>query len=308
MKQLDHANSYNAQIKEMEELKFSRKLMEEEEEEWKGPVHYVAHHAVLCPEKKTTRIRIVFNSSASFRGHSLNDYWYKGPDLLNNLFGVVLQFRENAVAVCGDITKMYHMVAIPSVDQHVHRFLWRNFETEREPDPYVKTILTFGDRPAPAMAITGMHKTAKLNQDAKTKAAKANFNNTYVDDICDSAVDPNEAKMLIADVDEVLATGGFQVKKWTSNVTLNSKECSEEIVLGGETHTEKVLGTVWLPKEDKFSFKIRIESASMKDNATMGPMKLTKRQILSKLAGIFDRVPRSLSDQKSLCNNFGRLA
>ena len=61
-------------------------------------------------------------------------------------------------------------------------------------------------------------------------------------------------------------------------------------MLGGETHTEKVLGTVWLPKEDKFSFKISVESTSMKDNATAGPMKLTKRQILSKLAGIFDPI------------------
>ncbi|XP_068697211.1 uncharacterized protein [Montipora foliosa] len=240
-KQPGHTNSYNAQIKEMEEMKFSRKLTEEEKKEWKGTVHYVAHHAVVRPEKKTTPIRIVFNSSASFKGHSLNDYWYKGPDLLNNLFGVVLRFRENAIAVCGDITKMYHMVAIPPVDQHVHRFLWRNFETEHEPDTYVKTVLTFGDRPAPAMAITAMRKTAKLNQDAKPKAAKAILNNAYVDDMCDSAVDPNEAKTLIADIDEVLATGGFQVKKWTSNVTLDSKENSEEIVLGGETHTEKVL-------------------------------------------------------------------
>ena len=127
----------------------------------------------------------------------------------------------------------------------------------------IETVLTFGDRPAPAMAITAMRKTAKLNQDAKPKAAKAILNNAYVDDICDSAVDPNEAKTLIADIDEVLASGGFQVKKWTSNVTLDSKENSEEIALGGETYTEKVLGTVWLPKEDKFSFKIRIESDSM---------------------------------------------
>ena len=38
------------------------------------------------------------------------------------------------------------MVAIPQVDQHVHRFLRRSYETEREPDIYVKTFLTFGDR------------------------------------------------------------------------------------------------------------------------------------------------------------------
>ena len=37
----------------------------------------------------------------------------KGPDLLNNLFGVVLRFREREVAVVGDISKMYHRILIP---------------------------------------------------------------------------------------------------------------------------------------------------------------------------------------------------
>ena len=134
------------------------------------------------------------------------------------------------------------------------------------------------------MAITAMRKTAKLMQDVKPKAAKTIINNAYVDDICDSAVNTYEAKTLTSDVDELLATGGFQVKKWTSNVALDSKESSEEVVFGGEKHAEKVLGTVWLPKEDKFSFKIKI------DQSRVIPVKLTKRQILSKLAGIFNPI------------------
>ena len=92
------------QVKEMEEMKFSRKPTEKEKRQWKGPVHYVAHHADLRLEKKTTPIRIVLNSSASDKGHMLNDYWFKRPDLLNNLFVKVFRFQENAVAVCGDIT------------------------------------------------------------------------------------------------------------------------------------------------------------------------------------------------------------
>ena len=79
---------------------------EEEIKTHEGPVHYIAHHEVLRPEKKSTPVRIVFNSSASYQGHKLNDYWLKGPDLLNNLFGVVLRLRENEVAVSGDISKM----------------------------------------------------------------------------------------------------------------------------------------------------------------------------------------------------------
>ena len=104
MKQSEHALSYDMQVKEMEEMKFSRKPAEKEKRQWKGPVHYIAHHADLRLEKKSTPIRIELNRSASIKGHMLNDYWFKGPDLLNNLFGVMFRFQESAVAVCGDIT------------------------------------------------------------------------------------------------------------------------------------------------------------------------------------------------------------
>ena len=170
MKNPENAASYDKQIKEMGEMQFSRKLSSKEIDHWKGPVHYVAYHAVIRPEKKRTPVRIVFNSSASYNGHTLNDYWFKGPDLLNNLFGVVMRFRENPAAICGGIAKMYHTIAIPEEDQHVHRFLWRNFEVNREPDTYVKTVLTFGDRPAPKMAITAMRKTAKMKEEEKPRA------------------------------------------------------------------------------------------------------------------------------------------
>lgn len=199
----------------MEEMKFSNKRTGTEKKDSMGPVHYIAHHAVVHPKKKSALIRIMFNSSASFKGHILNDYWYKGPDLLNNIFVVVLQFRENAVAICGDITKMYHMVAIPAVDQHVHRFLWRNFETECELHAYVDCPHIW----RPSSTNDGHHsKMAKLKQEVKPKAAEAIIDDTYVDDICDSIVNSYEAKMLTSDVDEVLVTGGFKVKKWTSNV------------------------------------------------------------------------------------------
>ena len=145
----DHAAAYDLQMVEMNHLQFSRRLTEKEAREYPGPVHFISHHEVLRPESKSTPVRIVFNSSAAFQGHKLNEYWMKGPDLLNDLFGVVLRFRENQVAFIGDISKMYHRIRIPEMDQHVHRFLWRNLQTHREPDVYVKTVLTFRDKPAP---------------------------------------------------------------------------------------------------------------------------------------------------------------
>ena len=104
---------------------------------YKDPVHYISHHKVVRREKKTTPILVVFNSSATCQGDRLNNYWMKEPDLLNSLYGVILRFRENEVAVAGDISKIFHSILTPEQDQQVHRYLWRNMETEGEPDVYV---------------------------------------------------------------------------------------------------------------------------------------------------------------------------
>ena len=49
---------------------------------------------------------MVFNSSSVFEGHHM----------LNNLFGVVLRFKEKEAALVSDISKVYHRVLIPPHD------------------------------------------------------------------------------------------------------------------------------------------------------------------------------------------------
>ena len=102
----------------------------------------------------------------------------KGPDLLNSLFGVLLRFREKENALLGDIPKMCHRILIPVRDQHVYRFLWRNLETHRRPDVYVKTVFIFGDKPAPAMVQTALKKTAEENKSDHPVAAEVLQKNT----------------------------------------------------------------------------------------------------------------------------------
>ena len=210
---------------EMSEMAFSRK---QELEEYKGPIHYISHHEVLRPESKSTPVRIVFNSSAIFRGHRLNDYWKEGPDLLNDLFGVVLRFRENEVAFIGDISKMYHRIRIPEADQHVHKFLWRNLQTDREPDVYIKTVLTFGDKTAPAMAQIAIRKTADEAKKVFPEAVQVLKDNTYMDDICNSVRTEEKARELTKCIDSVMETGGFKVKGWLSNKAKKSSTDQEE--------------------------------------------------------------------------------
>lgn len=257
LKNPHHAAAYDLQMVEMNELQFSRRLTEKEAREFSGPVHFISHHDVLRPESKSTPVRIVFNLSAAFHGHKLNEYWMKGPDLLNDLFGVVLRFRENQLAFIADITKMYPKIRMPGMDQHVHRLLWRNLETHHEPDIYVKTLLTFGDKPAPAMAQIALLKTAK---EAFPAAAQVTQNNTYMDDICESVLTKEEALDLTGDIDSVLETGSFRVKGWVSNKveTLDARKGEQKAATfqqGGSV--EKVLGVVWDSSTDTFSIAVK---------------------------------------------------
>ena len=80
-----HATVYDNQVKDMVNKEVARKLSKDQIDNYKGPVHYISHHEVLKPDSKSTPVRIVFNSSANYMGHVLNDYCAKGPDLLNNL-------------------------------------------------------------------------------------------------------------------------------------------------------------------------------------------------------------------------------
>ena len=69
----------------------------------------------------------------------------------------------------GDIFIMYHRVLMPEEDQLIHWFLFRNMETEREPDACIKTVLTFGDKPAPAMAQIALRETGKKTRTTTRK-------------------------------------------------------------------------------------------------------------------------------------------
>ena len=190
---------------------------------------------------------------------------------------------------------MYHRFRIPLEDQHVHRYLWRDLETERDPDTYVKTVLTFGDKPASAMAQIALQKTAEENQELYPEAAKAIKANSYMDDLCDSLDTVKEARKRTEDVDKILETGGFCVKEWISNKTLNQQDSKEETalkMLEGDSK-EKVLGLEWKHKVDKFSYKVTGDLSNTKnenDESKQSEPPLTKRTILSRVARIYDPI------------------
>ncbi|KAK3105008.1 hypothetical protein FSP39_015108 [Pinctada imbricata] len=259
---------------------------------YKGPIYYLPHHEVLKPDSKSTPLRIVFNSSAIFMGHNLNEYWAKGPNMLNDLLSVLLPFRQDKIAVAGDISKMYNTVQISQMDQHTHRFLWRNMDASRDPDHYVLRTVTFGDRPSGAIATMALRNTAKLLEEEYPEACGVILENSYVDDILFSVSSSQVAERIAEEIDLVLGEGGFRVKNWTFS--------KGHQVVSQMIQSEKILGMIWEPHSDMFEFKAKLNFSPKEKKIHQGedlhshevptkiPEMLTRRMILSQVSSIFD--------------------
>ena len=292
-----HAKVYQEQIQDMVDRGVTRKLTREELETYQGSIHYVAHHEVLRPDSKSTPVRIIFNSGAKYMGHTLNEYWVKGPNLLNNLLGIPVRLRENEVAFMGDIKKMYHSVKTPPVEQHTHRFLWRDMNVCEEPDTYVIQRVSFGDKPSATIATVALRKTAQMGKEVRPEATRIILENTYMDDI-DSVRDKRKARCTTPDIEKLIDKGRFEVKGWIFSGEHDSKD---EMLVPNDKNAaaEKVLGVAWNPVEDKFCFKVKLNFSERKKLRTESdielhqlqekiPQVLTKRMILSQVNGIYD--------------------
>ena len=68
---------------------------------------YLIYHPVFC-ENKLNKMRIAFDAAGEYEWISLNKALLTGQNLLRNLVGVLLRFRNHKFAIAPDIEAMYH--------------------------------------------------------------------------------------------------------------------------------------------------------------------------------------------------------
>ena len=102
---------------------------------------YLPHFPVVREGRSTTKVQIVFDASAKYKGTALNDVIYHGPKLQNDLFNV---FRRYPVALICDIAETYLRVKLCPKYKSCHRFLWRSMNVEQKPLEYEFNSLVFG--------------------------------------------------------------------------------------------------------------------------------------------------------------------
>ena len=116
-----------------------------------GRIHYLPHHAIIRRDKKTSKMRIVYDASAKSDGPCLNDCLYSGPSLAENIVDILLRFRCHPTALVGDIEKAFLMINVADVDRDVLRFLWVDNVNKDDPQIviYRFTRVLFGVTASP---------------------------------------------------------------------------------------------------------------------------------------------------------------
>ena len=97
-------------------------------------IHYLPHHAVIRQDKKTTKVRVVYDASARTSGPSLNDCLHAGPKFNQRILEILLRFRSYPIALVADIEKAFLMISMSPKDRDMLRFLWLKdaFQEESE--------------------------------------------------------------------------------------------------------------------------------------------------------------------------------
>ncbi|KAL3091294.1 hypothetical protein niasHT_027108 [Heterodera trifolii] len=189
-----------------------------ERDELNGVLHYLPHHFVERQDKQFTKIRVVFDASSKLRKEfpSLNECLNKGPNLYNDLAGILLRARLKPVLVTCDVEKAFLQISIHPDDRDALRFLWYE-KPEDENSPIVEyrfSRVTFGVICSPAhLSIVLKHHFAKYQQQQIRLMEKE----TYVDNIVFGIDQGKTIGQTYQLLKTVFQDAGMNVREFVSN-------------------------------------------------------------------------------------------
>ncbi|XP_052753699.1 uncharacterized protein LOC128201271 [Galleria mellonella] len=213
--------------------------------------YYIPHHGILREHSSTTKLRAVYDASASSStGVSLNQILMSGPKLQKSIEDIILRFRIHKVVFTCDIKQMYRQVRMHNED---------------------------------SLHIRVIHELAHINSSQHPEACRVLLEDTFVDDVVSGSHSFDSAQHLQQELVNILSQGGFALRKWSSN----SKEFLElfasdhcEPPYRFEEHGDnvyKILGIEWNAKTDSFIYRV----SNISDVMTM-------RGVLSNIARLYD--------------------
>ncbi|XP_069104772.1 uncharacterized protein [Argopecten irradians] len=278
-------------IKRAHFITFMQKLFEQKHAELAPPLHdgqecwYLPIFGVY---QKRDQIRGVFDSSAKHDGLSLNNVLMSGPDMTNNLPGILLRFRREQVAVTADVQQMFYNFFDCEDHRNFLRFLWyQDNDMSKDLVEYRMCVHVFGNTPSPAVATYGLRRTACENADNfgynMKEFVEQDF---YVGDGLMSLPSAPEAIDLMKRTQQALATAGIRLHKVASNCTQVLKSFPQEDLAKDLKDLE--IDTDSLPVQHSLGLSWDLESDSFLFRISPDDKPYTRRGVLSVTNSLFD--------------------
>ena len=215
---------------------------------------------------------MVFDASAKPNplARSINECMYKGPPLRPLLWDIMIRVRIAPNLLIGDIRLAFLQVGLKPEDRDAFPFVFELLNGTEEQFRF--TRIPFGTKVSPFLL--GGTLQYHYNSPAAEKYSdtlEALKENTYVDNLMKTGESVEELKEFKDEATIIMEEGKFPVHKWESNVqSLESKDMP---------NPGKILGLTWYKRSDIMEIHVPERK---------NEQRVTKRSILSHLAGIYD--------------------
>ena len=182
-------------------------------------MHYLPHHPVIRTDKSTSRVRIVYDTSAQGDGPSLNDCLETGSNTLPQIIDILFRFRINKTALISDIKQAFLNVSFSESDRDFLRFLWVNDINSNETKIIIRTFtrVAFGTTASQFLLASAISKHLSQYEKTDPLFVKKFLENLYVDDSRNGANSIEEAYHFYKKSKDCLLKGGFELGKFHSN-------------------------------------------------------------------------------------------
>ncbi|XGW03187.1 hypothetical protein V3C99_014858 [Haemonchus contortus] len=244
------------------------------------PKHYLPHQPVITPQKDTTKFRVVFDASAHYKNcPSLNDVVHQGPTILPKLYGMLLRFRTGKFVLLSDVEKAFLQVHLHEEDRDFTRCLWlKNVMkpvTEDNLVVYRFRRVTFGINASPFLLSATIH--FHLDNHVKDKALATEIaSNLYVDNLIVSAITTKEGIHKYRCLKSIFNDLKMNLRAFLSNNPEIMKVISAPD--RSSNTAPKVLGIPWNSITDKFSLCVNVQREEI----------ISKRTIAQQIASVYD--------------------
>ena len=248
--------------------------------------YFIPWRAVWNQNPLSTPCRLVFDASqATGSGYSLNSILAKGRNNMNKLVQILIRCMVYRYVYHTDIQKMCNKVRLVEEDWCFQLYLWnKNLSISEEPHTKVIKTLIYGVKSSGNQSERALRETAKISSQEYPRVHK----DIYVDDCMSVESTWSEVLSTTDALKLVLSKGGFTFK----GLTFSGKDPPSD--LSSDQVSIKVAGRKWFSKEDKKSlatgdlnFVQKYRGKKPSGNNQI-PDKLTRRQCVGKVAGVFD--------------------